>query len=177
MGKEKDIVPMWKAATIIVAVAVLVTGFVGGGFFLIFMGGIGELARLDSADGAGDGKTLDGVWEIDSPAYNGEVITVTFSGNSIIMVTETVLADSDFKDLAGGFDETRDFYRDYNGGTVEIEDAGDGNALLRVTVNGTFTLTENELRVISGEDILTIFPFSWTGTSISINSDSFTRRL
>ena len=118
----------------------------------------------------------DSLWQIEAPTYNDEIISIEFINNSFIMVTETIITDADMATITETLNEIQEFYIE-QGGNVEILEDGENNVLLRVTMDGSFILTENELWLIGRGDILTVLPFSWDEDSMTINNNRFVQIL
>ena len=176
-------VPIGLAVAIISAFAILALGMLGTVLFFMtsnpLAAGQGDSTiYAPSPEGVGEGIFLSGIWESGEPTYNDEFITIEFMENDrFIKITEMYIADADLASVLDSLDEVREFYMSQNGGTVEVFIGPDDDLRMRVTVEGSFSLTANELRLISGDNITNIFPFSWDGRIITINNDLFVQKL
>jgi len=117
-----------------------------------------------------------GKWQVEAPTYNDEIITIEFIDDTFLMITETSIADADIAVVMETLYEIQEFYI-RQGSDVEIYRNAEDNVLLRVTMEGTFILTENELWLIGRGDTLTVLPFSWDEYSMTINNNRFIQAL
>ena len=171
-------VPMGVAVAIISVFVIAAAGLIGTIVFFAMSNPFvpqqrGGFTYAAGASGAGDGVFINGVWESQGLTYNDEFVTIEFMDNRFTKITEMYIADADVAYILGNLDEIREFHRSQSGGTVEVLIDETGAVLLRVRMDGTFGLTENELRLVSGDNLVNIFPFSWDGRSITINNDLF----
>ncbi|MCL2386464.1 MAG: hypothetical protein FWC89_02835 [Defluviitaleaceae bacterium] len=167
MRKNNDIViPMKQTIPIVIGVFMLAGLMIGGSLFFALRGGFAITNPIED-----EGLMLSGSWKTQSLTYNDEFVTISFNGEFFTMITETNIADGDITYIYSHLAEIGEFYA----GVAEVEDLGNGNVLLRVTVRGTFVLTGNEIWLSTSDNIVTIHPFSWTGAEITINNDNFTR--
>jgi hypothetical protein len=172
---------MWKVAVILIVVITAVAA-IGAGLFVLLtaIGTVGTGNRPaagfpETPNIFVNGVSLNGAWEIEALTYNDEFITIVFDDSEFIKVSEMHVMEADIDQVIADIEDIREFYRNHNGGEVEVGETENG-VLLRVTVGGIFSLTDNEIWMASGEDIVTIMPFSWDGIRIVINDDSFVRR-
>ena len=151
----------------------IVTGIIALAFcaILIFGAASAVLSRMRATTGD-VALHIDGTWETDGPTFNDELITYVFAGDSFSRLIETTVFGASQDDI----EAIEAFQRDYNGATVDAEDLGDGNFLLRIAADGTFTLDGNSILLISGEGLLRLFSFYWEGEAVIINGDRFVRR-
>ena len=172
------IVPMQMAVPLIVAAVIIAVAII---YFLTFTTGGGvnnpSYYRTNAAEAADitDGIFLDGIWDITERNYNDEFITIEFNDNRFTMVTDIYIANADIENVLDTLDEVKEFNLSNKGGETEIISNG-GSVILRVTVNGTFIFNDNELMLVSDNNIQSIYPFSWDGAVIRIDRDVFTQR-
>ena len=180
---KKTTVPMGRVVVILIVVIALVPAIIGGSLFVLLTTILPAAGNRHSRPFPetpnifyADGVSLNGIWEIESLTFNDEFITMTFNDEAFTRVSEMYIADADIYQVLETIDDIREFYARHNGGEVEVEETDDGNVLLRIIVNGVFSLTDNEIWLASGEDIVTVMPFSWDGATMVINDDIFVRR-
>ena len=137
---------------------------------VVIFGAAAALLSRTGPDGDA-GLHLDGIWEIESPTYNDEHITYVFAGDTFSSVTETMIFNASpemLEDIAA-------FHREYSGAYVSTEGMGEGNYLLRITIDGTFFLDGYHILMVSGYGIVRLLSFNWEGEAIVINGYRFVR--
>jgi len=137
---------------------------------LVIFGAVSVIIARFGGNSYGDvGLHLDGTWHIEAPTFNDESITFVFQGDSFTSVTESIIFGASPEDI----ESIRDFHVIQSGASLYSEDIGDGNYLLRITLQGTFLLDGNSILLTTDSDMTLLLPFYWQGEALIINGDRY----
>ncbi|MCL2527815.1 MAG: zinc ribbon domain-containing protein [Defluviitaleaceae bacterium] len=151
----------------------IVTAVIAIIFFAIIVFGVASviIARLGSTSESDVGLHLDGIWVIESPTFNDEIITFVFADETFTSTTEAMIFGASPEIL----EDIRDFHVAHSGASFYATAEGDGNYRLLVTSSGTFTLDGNSILLVMNNDVPLLLPFYWDGDGIIINGDRYLR--
>jgi hypothetical protein len=180
LDKDEYVAPIGVIVFVLALLAITLGGMIGAVAYFFFNDAFTPNRSVNNNISAprfsNHAASLNGIWEIESPTYNDETVTIAFWDNSFSMITEMVIADADIELLLETIEEIREFHKNQNGAVAEVVEADDSRPRLRIILEGTFSLTESELILNSGQDMLTILPFFLGNDGISINNDRFLRK-